>query len=435
MVSIRKRLTLAGSIILATIVGFMGFAVQQSHLETTEVALKKELQGLIFTLLTGTEVSDTGLLVKDLPEAELYIPGSGLYAQIYSSDDPSRWESPSLLGVTITFPEGIPGQYIYQSSETTEGDFLAVSFTVIWEVESGAEHRYTFSVAKNLSEYNEAIAHFQQNIWGWLVVMAVMLLFIQVVILSWGLKPLRQVADDLVAIKKGDKHQLTGIYPEELVELTSSLNDLLSNERALQTRYRHSLGDLAHSLKTPLAVLQGEAERCEQSNQSVQTFLDQIERMNRIVKYQLHRAVSTGGGTLAAPLTVAPIAVKIINSLFKVYAEKSVQCHQALSPEAVFHGEEGDLYEILGNIIDNAFKWCDRQVVVTVLEVEGRRKRSAVKLVIEDDGPGVPEDKKAQILQRGVRADEKTPGWGIGLSIVTEIVDGMLVKSKSLRVL
>ncbi|MBT5229467.1 MAG: GHKL domain-containing protein [Methylococcales bacterium] len=247
---------------------------------------------------------------------------------------------------------------------------------------------------------------------------------IQVAILRWGLRPLHQVADDLKSIQMGDKSALEGEYPSELSELTGGLNDLLINERAMQTRYRHSLGDLAHSLKTPLAVLQGEVEQCKESPQLVDALTDQVERMNRIVKYQLQRAVSSSGGALSAALPIEPITAKIVNSLQKVYRDKSIEAVVSLDETAMFHGEEGDLYEIVGNLSDNAFKWCDHKVSVEVVRVEGRRGRDAAEITIEDDGPGVPDAQKMQILKRGVRADEQTPGWGIGLSIVMEIIDG-----------
>jgi len=423
MVSITKRLILAASVVLAGFIGLTGLALEKSFRENAEIALKDRLQGFVYTLLAAAEVSREGLTVKDLPDARFYTPESGLYARVYSQDDPVRWESPSLLGVNMRFPEGITGQFIFERENFSHGEFLAVSYTVIWEVADFSERRYTFSLAENLATFYEQIAGFRQNLWAWLGGLALVLLIIQVVILRWGLAPLHQVVEDLKAIEKGDKSELEGEYPEELEELTASLNDLLHNERALQTRYRHSLGDLAHSLKTPLAVLQGEIELCQESAKTVEVLNDQIERMNRIVKYQLHRAVSSGSA-LAAPLAVAPIAEKIISSLQKVYRDKAIVCQSQLAEDAVFHGDEGDLYEIMGNLLDNAHKWCGQTVQVNVEVMPGRRKRVAVHLVIEDDGPGVPDEQKQQILKRGVRADEKTPGWGIGLSIVTEIVDG-----------
>jgi two-component system, OmpR family, sensor histidine kinase PhoQ len=423
--SIRSRLTLSVTLTLIAFIGLTGFAIEKSYRESARIALKDRIQGFVFTLLAGTEVNLDGVQVKDLPEAKFYTPGSGLYANISTPNNPAIWRSPSLLGTTgISFPEGQPGETRYQQFQRSGQTFLAVSFTVIWERDDGKEQIYSFNISQNLASYEDQISGFQQNLWGWLVSLALMLLLVQVVVLRWGLNPLKQVAIDLILIKQGEKQLLEGHYPDELQDVTSSLNDLLHSERAMQTRYRHSLGDLAHSLKTPLAVLQGEVEQCQNNMQSIETLEEQIERMNHIVKYQLQRAVSTGGGALAAPILVKPIAEKIILSLQKVYLDKSVHCDAILDEKAVFHGDEGDLYEVLGNILDNAFKWCVAKVAVNVQVAEGKRHRPAVRFVIEDDGKGVADDQKKRILRRGVRADEQTPGWGIGLSMVTEIVDG-----------
>ncbi len=214
--------------------------------------------------------------------------------------------------------------------------------------------------------------------------------------------------------------------------LTDNINALLTSQRDHLERYRHTLGDLAHSLKTPLAVLRGSLGNpsCAGLNDII---TEQVQRMNDIVDYQLQRAATSGRLPLAAPVTVGRIASKMQASLNKVYADKDVQCHVQAAADVQFHGDEGDLLELLGNLMDNAYKWSRRQVAVSarVVSLAGRPE---LELQVEDDGPGIDEALAREALQRGVRHDPATPGHGIGLAIVQDIVqlyDGKLELGRS----
>ena len=140
--------------------------------------------------------------------------------------------------------------------------------------------------------------------------------------------------------------------------------------------------------------------------------------MNRIVEYQLQRAATAGRSQFAAPVAVAPIAARVVDSLNKVYFDKSVDASVSVGDAVSFRGDEGDLTELLGNLLDNAYKWCRRAIRMTAAH-----NASSVLIAIEDDGPGIEDSATARVLARGVRADEKTPGHGIGLAIVHDIVD------------
>jgi two-component system sensor histidine kinase PhoQ len=170
------------------------------------------------------------------------------------------------------------------------------------------------------------------------------------------------------------------------------------------------MGDLAHSLKTPLAVLRSLPER--------PALLDeQIERMDHIVQYQLQRAATAGRSALAAPLPVQASVTRLANTLQKVYADRAIVLEQRISTKACFRGDEGDLLELLGNLLDNACKWSRHTVRITAQMQDGR-----LALLVEDDGPGIAADQVEQVLQRGGRLDEATPGHGIGMAMVRDIV-------------
>jgi len=252
---------------------------------------------------------------------------------------------------------------------------------------------------------------------------AALLLTVQGVILRWGLLPLRRVTADLAAIERGEKTHLEGRYPSELQGLTTNLNALVNSERQHLQRFRHALDDLAHSLKTPLALLRSAVES-RQSPVALHTLIEaQVERMSQIIEYQLQRGSTAGRTVMVAPVAIASIARKIVQALYKVYGDKAVNCRLLIDPAVCFMIDEGDLMEILGNLVDNAFKWCRREIVLSASLVSGSDDAPPGLLItVEDDGPGIPEDLKSQILKRGVRGDQRVAGHGIGLAMVQDML-------------
>lgn len=255
---------------------------------------------------------------------------------------------------------------------------------------------------------------------GLTAVLGIYLLLFMVFLRLWGLMPMRKVSEELEKIKTGEAEKLSGVYPEEISGLTDSINRLIITERAQQERYRNSLGDLAHSLKTPLAVLVGAAEQEGLPAGFKQDMQDQVIRMRQIVDYQLQRAAA-GRASLSASVPVAKSLQRLANTLFKAYAEKNVKYSQDIDAAIVFRGDEGDFLEMFGNLMENAFKWCEGEVKVSAWSITDNDDFQ-LSIQIEDNGPGVPEDKIESVLTRGFRADEAVSGQGIGLSVVKEII-------------
>ncbi|MEO8741622.1 MAG: ATP-binding protein, partial [Lysobacteraceae bacterium] len=204
---------------------------------------------------------------------------------------------------------------------------------------------------------------------------------------------------------------------------TESINAFIASERENLDRYRNTLSDLAHSLKTPLAVLRSSLDNDVEEAALRNEVRDQVQRMNEIVSYQLSRGVTTGHQLFAAPLDIEARAEGIVTSLEKVYVGKRVLCEFDLDHAARFHGDQGDLMELLGNLLENAFKWANQRVLLSTRNEETRsNRRPGLLLTVEDDGPGIPPEQVDRLLQRGVRGDERVQGHGIGLSIVQNIV-------------
>jgi two-component system sensor histidine kinase PhoQ len=296
---------------------------------------------------------------------------------------------------------------------------------LVWttEEEPDGEIPYTIHVAEDTSALARQIAVFRRTLWGWLGSAGLILLLLQVVVLRWSLRPLRRVVVDLSRVQRGVASRMSEDHPRELEPLTASINAFIESERENLERHRHTLADLAHSLKTPMAVLRSRLDS-DAGEQELREELDvQLRRMNELVSYQLSRAVAGGHALFAAPVAIQPHAEEIVRGLEKVYAAKGVLCEFEIDEAARFHGEVGDLQELLGNLLENAFKWARKRVLLTVRPGENAAgRRPGLWMAVDDDGPGIAAEQVERILQRGVRGDERVQGHGIGLAIVQDIV-------------
>ena len=427
MWSLNTRLLLSGGVVLACFLGATGVTLDNVFRDSAEDAVMQRLQAHIYALIAAADITDTGRIImpRALPEGRFTIPVSGLYAQIDSNVGLDNWRSPSMVDMTIPFATGLNSavQRFQHLTTSTGRPLFAVSFGITWDQSNDPAKGYTFSVAESLDGFNAQVRDFRHYLWGWLGAAALVLLAGQSAILRWGLAPLRRAAQDLERIEAGQRRELAGPYPKELRGLTDNLNALLVNQREHLDRYRHTLDDLAHSLKTPLAVLRGSLEQYRSDDAASQTIQQQVERMSQIVHYQLQRAATSGRSVLTMPVDVAGTVDKVIASLNKVYADRHVDVTIAVNDHPQFKGDEGDLMEVLGNLVDNAYKWCRRRVGVYV---HGRHETagagSRVLIHVDDDGPGIPPALSKAILQRGVRGDASTEGQGIGLALVQDIL-------------
>ncbi len=425
--SLHARLLVAASLVLTAFLGLTGLSLDRAFRASAETAVHDRLQGYVYVLLAAADLGPNGVLqLPDaLPDARFSTPASGLYAEVTANHGTMRWRSHSALGVTAPFPDDLaPGRWRFERIRTATGEPLfALGFGVSWEGGGGARD-YTFAVAEDLSGFHAQIGRFRRSLWGWLAAAAAVLLAAQGAILHWGLAPLRRVTRDLAAMEDGRRDRLEGRYPRELRGLTENLNSLIAGERSQRARYRDALADLAHSLKTPLAVLRGALAEPGRSAQELRgAVTDAAGRMNQIIDYQLQRAAASGRSTLMAPVDVARAAQRIAGSIAKVYRDKGVSWDARIAEGVCFYGDEEDLMELLGNLVDNAFKWCRGQVTIRAEAVPaGAGRRPGLHLIVEDDGPGIAAEQRERVLQRGGRADPGASGQGIGLAVVADIV-------------
>ncbi len=412
MISLSARVNLSAAAVLTIFIALTALALERAFEESATSALRERLFGQLYVVMSAAEVSDSGMLAMPghLAEVRLEQPGSGLYARIGNGKGETLWHSPSAVGLQLPVPPNASEGLLRVPFDGQ--DYFLVSVDIEWETVEGSVP-LRFSVMENPAVFDEQMQRYRTSLWGWLGGMAALLLLALAGALIWGLRPLRTVAREVCAIETGEQQELQRDYPREIRRLTDNINTLLQHERAQQARYKNALADLAHSLKTPLAILRGlgESERSPQID-------EQVERMDNIVQYQLQRAATAGRSALAAPIAVAPVAERLLATLAKVYHDKPIALEKHFDLEARFRGDEGDLMELLGNLLDNAWKWCGGKIALR-LEKEG----DALLILVEDDGPGIEPDEVYRVLARGGRLDEATPGHGIGLPMVRDIVE------------
>jgi two-component system, OmpR family, sensor histidine kinase PhoQ len=418
MRSLNARVTLGAALVLAVFLVLSALALERAFRDSARSARQERLLAQVYLLMAAAEVDAQGHLTlgNGPPEPRLEQPGSGLYAVITDGNGEIVWRSRSTLSVDA--PHGAPlAAGVQHFEESGDGGFFVESFGVSWAT-AGGSFPFTFSVAEDLAPYHEQLAVYRRALGTWLGAMAIVLLTAQWAILRWGLSPLRRVADELTRLERGEQERIAGNYPSEVQRLTENLNTLLVHERAQQKRYRDALADLAHSLKTPLALVRGALQERGRSDAATRELDEQVDQMDRIIGYQLQRASTAGRSGLAAPQPVRPTVERLLAALAKVHADKPIATETVIDSRVRFRGDEGDLTELLGNLLDNAFKWSRSRVRVTAASGDGK-----LTLCVEDDGPGVEPEQAQRVLERGVRADQSVPGQGIGLAVVRDIVD------------
>ncbi|MDP3735825.1 MAG: ATP-binding protein [Hyphomonadaceae bacterium] len=263
---------------------------------------------------------------------------------------------------------------------------------------------------------NEATGRFALTLVIALGVLALGLVVGIVVLIRYGLRPLHEVEDKLHDVRGGRRDTLDGEYPRELLPLVKEINTLINHNRKVVDRARTHVGNLAHALKTPLAVLMNESRGGDRMSETVRR---QTEAMTSNVNHYLKRAQAAAQAEVLGARTEIKEPIEGISRMLeRLHRDKNLTVDVDADPSAVFRGEKGDLDELVGNLLDNAAKWCKSRVKVKVT-----RSDDGIEIIVDDDGPGLLAEHRAKALERGKRLDESEPGTGLGLSIVTELAD------------
>lgn len=429
--SLQSRQLWAASIGLLAFLALAGFALDRAFVDVAGQGLRDRLKAYAFAYATGIEFARDGALIapEAPPDSRFDRPGSGLYAEVELPN--GRWHSGSAQGPRLPQGEVLAGReeifdgpLLITRTDGTPGEVYRYGIGLVDATRSDdAQFPYTIYVMEDAGTLPRQVQVFRQALWGYLGIAAVILLLLQSLILRWSLWPLRRLVAELTRVQRGQLARMSEHHPRELEPLTDSINALVESERENLDRQRNTLADLAHSLKTPLAVLRSRLDSGAGGDELRDDIDTQLRRMNDLVGYQLARAASGGHKLFAAPVAIEPHAEQIVRGLEKIYASKGVICEFEVDPETRFHGEPGDLQELLGNLLENAFKWAKSRVLLTIQPgATAPNRRPGLMIAVDDDGPGIAPEKVAIVLQRGVRGDERVQGHGIGLAIVQDIV-------------
>ncbi|MFB2734815.1 ATP-binding protein [Shewanella mangrovisoli] len=415
--SLKTRLVLSALLFILVLLPLIGVALNDAFTEQVKSAAKNELSAYVYSVLAVTEVENKRIFIPELVlENRFNLIQSGLYAIATTENAEHQqsivWHSQSFMGITPPEHFTIPptGKSAFEQIDLDGAPHLIYSFSVSF-ASLNENVPVTIHIIKDELEFQQQIAQFNQQLWTWLLILILVMLVFQLSWLIWTIRPLARFTQELHDVEQGKSTQLSSLYPSELQEVARQLNILLNTEQTQRKRYRNALADLAHSLKTPLAVIKSQADLSEASS-------EQVSNISRIISHQLKRAQTAASASWHLGIKVDEVGAKLLRTLAKIYREPQIDLSGEMAPQAVFKGDEADLTEILGNLLDNACKAAKSQVKLTVTG-----NAYQLQLCIEDDGPGISEALQTQIFERGIRADSYRQGNGIGLAIVRDLVD------------
>lgn len=289
------------------------------------------------------------------------------------------------------------------------------------EIDVGEDGRFTVAVAAPSDEIEEDIRDFRFALTMTFVLLGLALVASTLIQVRFGLRPLVRLGTAVGLVRTGEAPRIVGQYPPDLAPLAGELNQLIDANHEILDRARTQVGNLAHALKTPLSVMLNEAEAGAGDGHLPQTVKAQAAIMRDQVQYYLDRARAAAlSGALGGVTEVVPSLDALIRTFTKISQGRGIAGSHKVPAATRFRGEKQDFEEMLGNLLDNAFKWARSRVEIT-LDADQEAQTGRMALLIDDDGPGLPDGAMADVLKRGRRLDEATPGSGLGLSIVVDL--------------
>jgi len=416
--SIQKRLLITTTGVLALFLTITGYVLDRSFSNSVVAGAEEQLRLVIYSLM-GSVQEQQGRLTfsQGVTEPRLTQPDSGLYAKVANDVGDVIWTSPSAVTSGVAFPrvQLQPGLFLFRDLDGAVPRFH-LSYTVYWE--DVDTEQVVFSAATDREPFQVSINQFRRSLGLGLGAATVLFIVAQLLALRWGLLPLRAMAEEVQELESGKRERLSAAYPQELKGLADNLDRFVQHEQRSRTRYRNALDDLAHSLKTPLAVVRNSLLDRQVDRGLVD---EQLDRMETTVTHQLTRASAGAPVVVGQSVAVAGLVQRLLRALETAYVERGIEVTTRLDEQAVIRGDERDFMEIIGNLLENAFKYGRSAVRVTVGRSTNQRTRALV--CIEDDGEGIPAALREEVLRRGRRLDELQSGQGIGLAVVAELVE------------
>lgn len=397
------------------------FLLTSLYSRALDTSLTDQLEFNIDTLVSATLDSTA----NDLSDVSVQDPrfsraASGWYWAIRSGNGEILASSPSATGTLLPALSGEFGADNYRTDIQTDESGHQIRAVERAITSEGLPLR--IMVTGNLDESLSLVGQFRGQTLIVLSAVGIALAIMSGIVARLALRPVGRLGLAIEKVREGEADSVTGTYPREIAPLADEVNELLRSNTQIIERARNQVGNLAHGLKTPIAVLRNEASAAK-GNALSAVVLSETEKMSQLVTTYLDRARiaarSAVVGKRADPTTVM---LRLVRVMEKLNPKVTIAFRRPDASLPWFRGDEGDLEEILGNLLDNACKWTKSAVAVTMAS-ERTANNATLVIRIEDDGPGLTEDETSKVLRRGVRLDEKTPGSGLGLDIVKELVD------------
>jgi signal transduction histidine kinase len=406
-----------------------GIVLSSIYRHAVERAFDRRLDVYLRTLVAdvASPEENSDKFPQSIGEPLFDLPLSGWYWQVTRLDTPK----PEVRSSRSLWDGGLPrlpeasaalasAGYVQGYAEGPEDQKLRL---VERNIDLGDEGRYLIAVAGDAAEIADEIRSFDYAIALTFAALTAVLLLTTALQVRFGLAPLKRISQSLAAIRSGRAERLEGRFPVEIAPLARETNELIDANREIVERARMHVGNLAHALKTPLSVMVNEASTRGNDPLALKV-REQTDIMRDQVARQLERARLSARLTVVGTVTdVPPVVTALARTMEKLYRERDIAIEIDEPEHARFRGEQQDLEEMVGNLVDNACKWAQSRVAIEVvaertdLEIE----RPVVRIIVDDDGPGLSVSEREKVATRGQRLDETKPGSGLGLSIVVEL--------------
>ena len=423
MNSLALRLFLSASVWIIFTLFSGGLLLSNVFRESTQKAFEDKLNFFMETLIGASRVDSTSSItvVSELGDPRFFRPYSGWYWQI-NEKSKTLVRSRSMWDQVFTLDKRLIGgraKFIDEALRQTTQNNPGVSSQNLVVIQReisfpGMSTPITFMVSGNTNEFEKNISRYNNILVSSLVLLGLGLfvsVFLQV---KYGLLPLEKIKNSLFKIRNGDATKLEDIYPTEVSPLAKEINTLLDHNEKIISRAKMNVGNLAHALKTPVAVIKNHIT-AKKNDDVIDSQMIVIE--NYINKY-LQKARASATSKLKKTKIDITEVIKKMRQIFKKINPELKIIFKSNNEKFLIAGSEDDIDEIIGNVMENACKWTKTQVIIEIFKIS----KDQIKLCISDDGPGLPEKKMKEVFDRGFRLDEQTQGTGLGLNIVKDAV-------------
>ena len=406
---------------LAVAIG--GYTLSRAFSDYLIDDLDSRLERQLDLLIGSSQLSREGELefIRPIVDDQFSKPYSGIYWQISEKESQPK-RSRSLwdyeLAPNLSRERFVP---FYGEAQGPSDQILRTVNVDVILPEDPDSRVFRYTVGINMAALNIATARFNYLLIIALGAIMIVVLATYIFQIAYGLTPLRRLSAALNEVTAGNKQYLEGEWPEDLEPIAEEVNTLIDKNGKLVERARTHVGNLAHALKTPLSVIQNEI--AGSTSKSAEVIIANTRIIRNHVDHHLKRARIAG--SMGGPgVEMKERLEKLVHAISTMYESKLLDFSLECEDNILFDGEREDFDEILGNVIENAGKWSNTTVEISVKPIHTpRRNRRMIEITVEDDGPGVPEEKRQSIFERGKRLDEQVPGTGLGLAIVRDIAE------------